>query len=219
MTRECPPSFIVRGGLRLADPGLLYVLWRQISLTARNVLLRGCILRNTDWIIGAVIYTGRETKIQMNSADTPFKIGSLRAFTDRMSFLVFLLQVTCCMIGGIVGSIYVASPTGRNMWYLWRGTDAVLPDPGYSGFLQFWTYIIIFTNFIPISLLVTLDMVKFFQANMMMLDLKMYHETKDNDGSIVEIPMQVRHPATHSLTHCLPAITSTKTSHVTLADR
>lgn len=158
------------------------------------MLLRGCILRNTDWIIGAVIYTGRETKIQMNSAETPFKVGSLRSFTDRMTFLVFCLQITCCMIGGIAGSIYVASRSGRNMWYIWTGDDMMPPDAGYSGFLQFWTYIIIFTNFIPISLLVTLDMVKFFQASMMMLDLNMYHETKDNDGSIVEIPMQVGRP-------------------------
>jgi magnesium-transporting ATPase (P-type) len=133
--------------------------------------------------MGAVVYTGRETKIQMNSADTPFKTGSLRKFTDRMTFYVFLLQVlrrpacrpvrtadmpklpaqiTCCTIGGIAGSIFVS--TGRNMWYIWAGSDSKPPVPVFSGFLQFWTFIIIFTNFIPISLLVTLDMVKFFQV-------------------------------------------------------
>lgn len=78
------------------------------------------------------------------------------------------------------------------MWYIWAGTYSTPPNFAYSGFLQFWSYIIIFTNFIPISLLVTLDMVKFFQGIMMMFDLNMYYETKDNDGNTVEIPMQVR---------------------------
>lgn len=109
-----------------------------------------------------------------------------------MTFLVFCLQVTCCMIGGIISSIYMATSKGKNMWYMWRGTESTPPNPGFSGFLQFWTYIIIFTNFVPISALVTLDMVKFFQGIMMMFDLNMYHEAKDNDGNIVEIPMQVR---------------------------
>lgn len=157
----------------------------------RNVLLRGCILRNTDWILGAVVYTGKESKIQMNSADTPFKNGSLRRFTDKMTFLVFCLQITCCVIAGGLGGMYLSTQKTKNMWYIWRGNEADPPNAGFSGFLQFWTFIIIFTNFIPISLLVTLDMVKFFQAAMMMFDLSMYHEVTDTDGKIVQIPMQV----------------------------
>jgi len=38
-----------------------------------NMLLRGCTLRNTDWVVGIVAFTGEETKIMLNSGITPTK--------------------------------------------------------------------------------------------------------------------------------------------------
>ena len=40
---------------------------KKISLSYENLILRGCKLKNTDWILGIVIYTGHETKIMKNS--------------------------------------------------------------------------------------------------------------------------------------------------------
>lgn len=42
-------------------------------VSINNLLLRGCTLRNTDWIIGVVAFTGDETKIMMNAGITPSK--------------------------------------------------------------------------------------------------------------------------------------------------
>ena len=38
-----------------------------------SLLLRGCSLKNTKWVIGVAVYTGKETKIMMNSGVTPSK--------------------------------------------------------------------------------------------------------------------------------------------------
>jgi phospholipid-translocating ATPase len=42
-------------------------------VSIENLLLRGCNLKNTDWVIGVVVFTGEETKIMMNSGTTPSK--------------------------------------------------------------------------------------------------------------------------------------------------
>ena len=41
------------------------------------MLLRGCSLKNVNWIYGLVIYTGHDTKIMMNSVKSKTKISKL----------------------------------------------------------------------------------------------------------------------------------------------
>ena len=38
-----------------------------------NILLRGCALKNIDFIYGLVIYTGHDTKIMLNSVKSKTK--------------------------------------------------------------------------------------------------------------------------------------------------
>jgi phospholipid-translocating ATPase len=45
----------------------------SIAIGASGLLLRGCILRNTAWMIGIVVYTGVDTRIMLNSGPTPSK--------------------------------------------------------------------------------------------------------------------------------------------------
>jgi phospholipid-translocating ATPase len=44
-----------------------------VPIGFQSLLLRGCVLRNTRWSIGIVIYTGRDSKIILNSGPTPSK--------------------------------------------------------------------------------------------------------------------------------------------------
>ena len=48
---------------------------RESPVTMSEMLLRGCMLKNSHYVVGMVVYTGRESRIQMNSSHTPLKVG------------------------------------------------------------------------------------------------------------------------------------------------
>lgn len=52
-----------------------HVPYVEVAVTMNEMLLRGCTLKNSNEIVGLVVYTGKETRIQMNSTKTPLKIG------------------------------------------------------------------------------------------------------------------------------------------------
>ncbi|MES1917959.1 MAG: hypothetical protein MHM6MM_009657, partial [Cercozoa sp. M6MM] len=39
---------------------------RTVALSSTQLLLRGCTLRNTDWIVAMTVFTGKETKLLLN---------------------------------------------------------------------------------------------------------------------------------------------------------
>jgi magnesium-transporting ATPase (P-type) len=51
--------------------------YEEIFLSTEQFLFRGASLRNTDWIIGCVVYTGHETKIMLNSTGSKAKFSRL----------------------------------------------------------------------------------------------------------------------------------------------
>ena len=48
-----------------------------MPVTIDEVLLRGCTLQNSGRIAGLVVYTGAESRIQMNAAKPPRKSGAV----------------------------------------------------------------------------------------------------------------------------------------------
>lgn len=57
--------------------------WRneKFALDNDKLLLRGCVLRNTGWCFGLVIFAGKDTKLMMmNSGQSTFK----RTHIDRL---------------------------------------------------------------------------------------------------------------------------------------
>lgn len=52
------------------------------AVTYNHILLRGCVLRNTKWVIGMVMFTGNETKIMLNTGKTPSKRSKMAKATN-----------------------------------------------------------------------------------------------------------------------------------------
>ena len=60
-----------------------------------NVLLRGCVVRNTEWGMGFVLNTGKDTKIMMSNAEPPYKNSTITlAINVEIKRIVLLLVVS-----------------------------------------------------------------------------------------------------------------------------
>ena len=77
----------------------------QVSLSAKNLLLRGCMLRQTEWVVGVVVYAGAETKIQMNASEPPRKESALMKYTNAQTRSAVLVMAAFCLFGGVAGAI------------------------------------------------------------------------------------------------------------------
>ena len=42
---------------------------KKEAISINELLLRGCAIRNTTWVIGLVVYTGEDTKIMLNQGN------------------------------------------------------------------------------------------------------------------------------------------------------
>jgi phospholipid-transporting ATPase len=151
------------------------------SLDYSNFLCRGSSLRNTDWIIGVVAYTGHETRIMMNSHQTHQKKSRLELESGRYILYIVLLQCCLCFIGALYETFWTRI-------YQSNATYLEYPNPDVDWttwhFLlyftkSFFTWILLFTNMVPISLLVTLEIVKFCQATFISWDYDMYDQEKN----------------------------------------
>ena len=50
---------------------------KKIPINNDNIVLRGTRLKNTEFVIGIVVYTGHETKIMKNSKNAKFKMSRI----------------------------------------------------------------------------------------------------------------------------------------------
>ena len=133
---------------------------RNVNLSFDNLLLRGSELRNSDWIYGLVIYSGFNCKIFMNNKSRDaqrIKRSSVEKTMNRFIFYMAGGQLVLCLLCAILSGLWTAS--NGQAWYLYAEHDAEL-----DAFYKFFTWFIIFAQFIPISLLVTMEMVKFIQV-------------------------------------------------------
>nr|XP_017222811.1 PREDICTED: phospholipid-transporting ATPase 3-like isoform X1 [Daucus carota subsp. sativus]XP_017222813.1 PREDICTED: phospholipid-transporting ATPase 3-like isoform X1 [Daucus carota subsp. sativus] len=87
--------------------GNLILQKQTLPLSRNQILLRGCSLRNTQYIVGCVIFTGPETKVMMNSMNVPSKRSTLEKKLDKVILALFCLLFCMCLIGAIGSAIFV----------------------------------------------------------------------------------------------------------------
>ena len=166
----------------------------DIPLDAENILLRGAMLRNTEWVLGVACFTGDDTKLARNSIKTPSKFSRLDELMNRTVVLILMLMIFSVLIMSTAGYFkhkaefedlwYAGFAPANSTWPYLPEIDGKVVYPNFRteppGFHQFaFTYITLLNNFVPLSLYVTVEMITLFMMFLIGWDRNMYHEVTD----------------------------------------
>ncbi|KIK68995.1 hypothetical protein GYMLUDRAFT_35032 [Collybiopsis luxurians FD-317 M1] len=149
---------------------------KQVPLGPDQMLLRGAQIRNTPWLYGLVVYTGHETKLMRNATAAPIKRTAVERQVNVQIVYLFILLLLLS-IGSTVGSSIRTWFFSSAQWYLFETTS--LSARAKNFIEDILTFIILYNNLIPISLIVTMEVVKFQQAQLINSDLDMYYARTD----------------------------------------
>eukprot|EP00268_Persea_americana_P023564 TRINITY_DN23132_c0_g2_i2.p1 TRINITY_DN23132_c0_g2~~TRINITY_DN23132_c0_g2_i2.p1 ORF type:complete len:977 (+),score=213.52 TRINITY_DN23132_c0_g2_i2:372-3302(+) len=168
------------------------------ALSPAQVLLKDTKLRNTEYIYGVVIFSGPDTKVVKNSTRSPSKRSSIERKMDLVIYVLFTMLTLISLISAVGSYVYTKFQM-LNWWYLQPNGKDPLPDgkdsqpdgkdcffdpkrPEWSGILPFVRALILYGYLIPISLYVSIEVVKVLQAMLINSDIKLYDEETGNSA-------------------------------------
>uniref|UniRef100_A0A7N6A8W2 Phospholipid-transporting ATPase n=1 Tax=Anabas testudineus TaxID=64144 RepID=A0A7N6A8W2_ANATE len=138
--------------------GTLYWREKKYPLTNQNMLLRGCVLRNTEACYGLVIFAGPDTKLMQNSGRTKFKRTSIDRLMNTLVLWIFGFLVCMGVILAVGNAVWEREVGSLFQSYLpW---DPPVDNFLFSAFLSFWSYVIILNTVVPISLYVSVEVIR-----------------------------------------------------------
>ncbi|QKX57021.1 uncharacterized protein TRUGW13939_04129 [Talaromyces rugulosus] len=155
-------------------PGGVKAMVEPIGIN--NLLLRGCSLQNTEWILGVVIFTGPETKIMLNSGETPTKRPRLAREMNSNVFINFAILFGMCLITGLINGFAWNLKDGSLSFFEYGSYGGT---PAAEGAVAFFAGLILFQNLVPIALYISLEIVRTFQALFIYFDRFMVYERLD----------------------------------------
>ncbi|XP_029356232.1 phospholipid-transporting ATPase IC isoform X2 [Echeneis naucrates] len=156
--------------------GRLHWQGQSHLLDNEHILLRGTVLRNTQFAYGLAIYTGADTKILRNCGKLRVKMTQTeKVFNGVVIGIVLSVLLTALLlaIGSGVFSSQVMSQTGL------LSTLVVNGNPVYTGFLIFWSYIILLSPAMPIALYITFELIHMVHSLFIGWDMEMYWQKTD----------------------------------------
>ncbi|KAB0388352.1 hypothetical protein FD755_003308 [Muntiacus reevesi] len=145
---------------------------------SESLLLRGCTIRNTEVVVGIVIYTGHETKAMLNNSGPRYKRSKIERRMNRDIFSCIGILFLMCLVGAVGHSLWNGTFTEHPPFDVPDANGNYLPL-ALGGFYMFLTMIILLQILIPISLYVSIELVKLGQVFFLHNDLDLYDEETD----------------------------------------
>ena len=155
-------------------------------LNGDQLLLKGAILRQTKQIAGICVYAGSDNKILLNSKKPRMKVSQIEMLMSKLLIFIFFLQLFLCIICSVMHNEFEC--INKNFLI-----NFIFPKKKVKNeaFLSFFTYILLLNTMIPISLIVTLEIIKVIQGYFISNDVLLYSHVRKkfcnpNTVSIIE---------------------------------
>ncbi|OBA19315.1 phospholipid-translocating P-type ATPase [Metschnikowia bicuspidata var. bicuspidata NRRL YB-4993] len=137
------------------------------ALGSENVIYRGSILRNTKCVLGMVAFTGEESKIRMNNVRNPRTKAPKLQGNINYIVLFMVIVVICLSAFSLMAERLFYDRYKSRMWYTYQ------EDVGVAA--TFMGFVIMYNTLIPLSLYVTMEIIKVMQLLFLQFDIDMYH--------------------------------------------
>ncbi|XP_022213431.1 probable phospholipid-transporting ATPase IM isoform X10 [Drosophila obscura] len=157
------------------------LIWRnqRFALDNEKILLRGCVLRNTQWCYGVVVFAGVDTKLMQNSGKTQFKSTGVDRLLNFIIIGIVLFLVSICALFAVGCAIWEGLIGQHFQAYLpWEHIipkDYIPTGATVIGLLVFFSYAIVLNTVVPISLYVSVEVIRFIQSFLINWDEEMYY--------------------------------------------
>nr|XP_031296298.1 probable phospholipid-transporting ATPase VA isoform X1 [Camelus dromedarius] len=153
---------------------------KKAGLYKENLLLRGCTVRNTEAVVGIVIYAGHETKALLNNSGPRYKRSQLERQMNCDVLWCVLLLVCMSLFSAVGHGLWVQRYQEKKSLFDVPESDGTSLSPVTAAVYSFLTMIIVLQVLIPISLYVSIEIVKVCQVHFINQDIELYDEETDS---------------------------------------
>lgn len=155
---------------------------KKYSLDLNQFLHRGSFIENSEYVLAVVVHTGSESKLIMNLGGYQFKRSRFEKVLNVLLVGNLCMSLTCTIIGALGSMGFNHANWHRN--YLYEGinpiedieVDGVMVPTVNKDALGFWTFqaffrfYLVVNSFVPLDLLVIIELSKMFYTNFIEMD-------------------------------------------------
>ena len=149
------------------------VIDKKLNISMNEFILKGSILKNTNWIIGIVVYTGMNNKIILNTKMSRLKVSKIeKKLNIYLKIMCFVLCILCLSISLIHHYKYKKYKKYYDNFILLNHSV------NEESIIIFFSYFTLLNTLIPISLVVSKEIIKMMQGIFMRWDILLYSKWK-----------------------------------------
>lgn len=148
---------------------------KSVPLTVKNFLFKGARIRNTEWVLAVVAYTGEETKIQINSSVSSSKMSRLESKMHMLIIFLFVIQTSCSILSAFGANLL--NSIGDSSFSEFFEQTKVDENTGIARTAM--RFFLLLNTMVPISLIVNIECVRLFQAIIISQNLELKSKSRN----------------------------------------